>query len=409
MTPTWLAVITALLIAVVVLLIVLLKSRSDSARLIRSSLREELSTLRQENASGEMQLRTEIGQKLDGMSSLTIDALDRTRQTLALSVKDMQEGNEKKLELMRQTVDEKLQGTLERRLSESFKLVQHQLESVQKGLGEMQLLATGVGDLKRVLSNVKSRGIFGEIQLRAILEEILTPDQFCENYAPSLESRERVEFAVVLPGAGSIGVPVYLPIDSKFPQEDYLRLLDASDRADITGVAEARDAMCRKIKSYAKTVSEKYILPPQTTPFAIVFLPTESLFAEVLRQPGLVEELQSKYSIALTGPTTLGAFLSSLRMGFHTLTIEKRAGEVWNILAGVKAEFTKFGLVIEKIRNQLGSAQKTIDDFEVRKRAMERKLKDVQSPSTTDASKALAFGAAIGDDEPFAIAEDRAE
>jgi DNA recombination protein RmuC len=406
MTQTWLIAMAGLLAAVLVLQIVLLRSRADPTELVRTALRDELSTLRQETASGGVQLRTEIGLKLDGMSGITLGALDRSRETLAQSVKEMQEGNEKKLELMRQTVDEKLQGTLDRRLGESFRLVQQQLESVQKGLGEMQQLATGVGDLKKVLSNVKTRGIFGEVQLRAILEEILTPDQFCANYAPSQDSRYHVEFAVALPGPGGIAGPVFLPIDSKFPQEDYLRLLDASDRADIAGVAEAREAMYRQVKSYAKTVCDKYIVQPQTTPFAIVFLPTESLYAEVLRQPGLVEELQRKYQIALTGPTTLGAFLTSLRMGFHTIAIEKRAGEVWNVLGAVKTEFLKFGEVLEKVHRQLDSAQKLIEAAGVRKRAMESKLRDVQSLSVPDANRLLELNAAIEEADPDRVTED---
>ncbi|MEX1185612.1 MAG: DNA recombination protein RmuC [Gemmatimonadaceae bacterium] len=406
MTQTWLIAMAGLLAAVLVLQIVLLRTRADPTELVRTALRNELSTLRQETVSGGVQLRTEIGQKLDGMSSITLGALDRSRETLAQSVKEMQEGNEKKLELMRQTVDEKLQGTLDRRLGESFTLVQQQLESVQKGLGEMQQLATGVGDLKKVLSNVKTRGIFGEVQLRAILEEILTPDQFCANYAPSQDSRDHVEFAVALPGPGGIAGPVFLPIDSKFPQEDYLRLLDASDRADIAGVAEAREAMYRQVKSYAKTVCDKYIVQPQTTPFAIVFLPTESLYAEVLRQPGLVEELQRKYSIALTGPTTLGAFLTSLRMGFHTIAIEKRASEVWNVLGAVKTEFLKFGEVLDKVHRQLDSAQKSIGAAGVRKRAMEWKLRDVQSLSVPDANRLLESNAAIDEADPDRVTED---
>jgi DNA recombination protein RmuC len=305
----------------------------------------------------------------------------------------MQEGNERKLELMRQTVDEKLQGTLNQRLTESFKLVQLQLESVQKGLGEMQLLATGVGDLKKVLSNVKTRGIFGEVQLRSILEEILTPSQFCANYAPNKDSRDNVEFAVALPGPGGIGSPIFLPIDSKFPTEDYQRLVEATERADIAGIQEAREAMYRQVKSYAKTVCTKYIVLPHTTPFAIVFLPTESLYAEILRQPGLVEELQRDFQIALTGPTTLGAFLTSLRMGFHTMAIEQRASEVWDVLAAVKTEFVGFGKVLDAVHKQLGTAQRTIEKVGLRKRAMDRKLRDVQLLSPPDAQKLLELGA----------------
>jgi DNA recombination protein RmuC len=301
----------------------------------------------------------------------------------------MRQGNEAKLELMRQTVDEKLQGTLERRLGESFKVVADQLESVQKGLGEMKALATGVGDLKKVLSNVKARGIFGEVQLRAILEEILTPDQFCADYAPSDSSRDRVEFAVSLPGRGGVGQGVFLPIDSKFPQEDYIRLIDATERGDVAGIADAREAMYRQVKSYAKYVRDKYVAPPATTNFAIVFLPTESLFAEVLRHAGLVEELQREYSIVLTGPTTMAALLNSLRMGFHTMALEQRAVEVWNVLAAVKTEFGKFGEVLDRAKKQLISAQNTLDQADTRTRAMQRKLKDVESLGVGEAAAVL--------------------
>ena len=397
MTQPWLFVVVGLLLVVAVLQVVLLRLHADPTKMIRSALQDELSTLRQENASGAVQLRSEIGQKLDGMSNLTLGALDRSRDQLAFSVREMQEGNERKLELMRQTVDEKLQGTLDRRLTESFKLVQHQLESVQKGLGEMQQLATGVGDLKKVLSNVKTRGIFGEVQLRAILEEILTPDQFCADYAPSKDSRDHVEFAVALPGPGGMGSPVFLPIDSKFPQEDYLRLLEASDRADVAGVADAREAMYKQVKSYAKIVCGKYIVQPHTTPFAIVFLPTESLYAEILRQPGLVEELQRDYQIALTGPTTLGAFLTSLRMGFHTMAIEQRASEVWNVLAAVKTEFVSFGKVLDTLYKQLGTAQRTIAAASTRKRVMDGKLRDVQSLTVSESNKVLDLGSEFDD------------
>jgi DNA recombination protein RmuC len=398
MTQTWLVVMTGMLVVILVIQIALLRSRPDPVEIIRTALRDELSTLRQETAAGAAQLRTEMGLKLDSMSSQTLASLDMSRETLGRSVKEMQEGNEKKLEQMRQTVDEKLQGTLERRLTESFRLVQAQLESVQKGLGEMQQLATGVGDLRKVLSNVKTRGIFGEVQLRAILEDILTPDQFCSNYAPSKESRDNVEFAVALPGPGGIGSPVFLPIDSKFPQEDYRRLLDATERADVASIGEARDAMYKQVRTYAKTVCSKYIVVPFTTPFAIVFLPTESLYAEILRQPGLVEELQRDFKIALTGPTTLGAFLTSLRMGFHTMAIEQRANEVWNVLAAVKTEFQKYGDVLAKLHKQLGTAQQTIEAVGTRHRAMDRKLREVQSLSIPDADKVLGLSAMLNGD-----------
>ena len=424
MTQTVQIAVAVGLILIIVLQILILRNRGDGGEGIRTALRVELSALRQETASGGGQLRVEIQQKLDGMSQTVItgmsevrkassdtadstrDAIEKLRTTLAQSVKELQEGNEKKLELMRQTVDEKLQETLDRRLGESFKLVQQQLESVQKGLGDMQQLATGVGDLKKVLSNVKTRGIFGEVQLRAILEEILTVDQFCVDYAPTADTRDRVEFAVSLPGRGGGGGPVFLPIDSKFPQEDYLRLLDASERADVEGVVAAREAMYRQVKNYAKIVKDKYIVPPQTTNFAIVFLPTEGLFAEVLRQPGLVEELQREFSIVLTGPTTMAALLNSLRIGFHTMALEKRASEVWDVLAAVKTEFSRFGDVLERVSKQLNSAQKTIGAAETRTRAMKRKLVDVQSLSPSKATELLELSEDVDETEAILPAED---
>jgi DNA recombination protein RmuC len=295
-------------------------------------------------------------------------------------MKSLQEGNEKKLEQMRETVDEKLQSTLEKRLSESFKQVSDRLEAVHKGLGEMQNLATGVGDLKRVLTNVKSRGTWAEVQLGSLLEEVLTPDQFGRNVKPKPRSDKIVEYAVKLPGKDDEGSTVWLPIDSKFPQEDYQRLQEASDRADKAAVDEARKGLLRAIEVAAKDISSKYLSPPHTTDFGILFLPTEGLYAEVLREPGLVESMQTKHRIVLAGPTTLTAILSSLRMGFRTLAIEKRSSEVWKVLAEVKTEFGKFGAVFQKVQDQLQRASKTIDE-EVgqRTRVMESKLRKVET------------------------------
>lgn len=303
---------------------------------------------------------------------------DRQTQTLGVHLQQLHEGNEKKLEEMRLTVDEKLHGTLERRLGESFALVSQRLEAVQRGLGEMQSLASGVGDLKRVLTNVRARGVWGEYQLAAILEQILTPDQYCANYRPREDGGETVEFAIRFPGRDADGEPVYLPIDSKFPQEEYQRLLDAAERADSDGVLVATAALVRGVKTSAREVCDKYLNPPATTDFAILFLPTEGLYAEVLRQPGLVGEIQSTCHIVIAGPTTLAALLCSLRMGFRSLAIEKRSSEVWRVLGAVKTEFGKFGQVLDKVKRQLNTASNTIERTGRRTRVMERTLRQVE-------------------------------
>ena len=264
------------------------------------------------------------------------------------------------------------------------------LEAVQRGLGEMQNLATGVGDLKKVLTNVKTRGTWGEIQLGAILEQLLTPDQYATNVSTRPDSGERVEFAIKLPGPGPQSEnPVWLPIDSKFPQEDYHRLLEASEVSDAEGVSKAIVALLRTVRGSAQDICEKYLEPPHTTDFAIMFLPTEGLYAEVLRQPGLLEDLQQNYRIVLAGPTTLSAILNSLQMGFRTLAIEKRASEVWQVLAAVKTEFGKFGEVLDKVQRQLHAASQTIEQTGTRTRAMERKLRDVEQLPSTQAAGLL--------------------
>ena len=324
--------------------------------------------------------------------------LESVRTTVENQMRQLQESNEKRLEQMRQTVDEKLQSTLEKRLGESFKLVSERLEAVQRGLGEMQTLATGVGDLKRVLSNVKARGTWAEVQLGAILEQTLTPEQYARNVQIREYSRDVIEYAIRLPGTDdSPGSFVWLPIDSKFPQEDYLRLLDASEAAEPEAVQKAVASLLRAVQASAKEISEKYIDPPRTTDFAIMFLPTEGLYAEVLRQPGQVEELQRKYRVVVAGPTTLTAILSSLRMGFQTLALEKRSHEVWMVLAAVKTEFGKFGEVLGKVKRQLSAATNTIDETERRTRVMGRKLRDVEQMPGVDAS------ALLGLDEPLQL------
>lgn len=319
-------------------------------------------------------------------------ALDRVRSTVDARVKELQESNEKKLEEMRKTVDEKLQTTLEQRLGESFKLVSERLEAVQKGLGEMQTLATGVGDLKRVLTNVKARGTWAEVQLGALLEEMLSPGQYERNVRVRDGSSESVEYAVRLPGPkNERETSIWLPIDSKFPQEDYVRVQDAAEKGDSDALQKATDALARALRTAAKEVHDKYVNPPATTDFAIVFLATEGLYSEALRQNSLVDDLQRQYRIVLAGPTTLAALLSSLRMGFQTLAIEQRAVEVWRVLAAVKTEFSKFGDVLNKVKKQLNTVGRTIEDTEVRTRVMERRLRSVEELPDEEAKRVLAL------------------
>jgi DNA recombination protein RmuC len=320
-------------------------------------------------------------------------SLDRIRAAVDARVRELQEGNEKKLEEMRRTVDEKLQSTLEKRLGESFKLVSEQLESVQKGLGEMQSLASGVGDLKRVLTNVKARGTWAEVQLGALLDEVLAPGQYERNVHVEPGSREMVEYAVKLPGPGRDGgACVWLPIDSKLPQEDYLRIQDAAECGDCEATQRATDALARAVKLAGQDIHDKYVKPPHTTDFAIMFLATEGLYAEVVRQPALVDELQSRCRVVVAGPTTLAALLSSLRMGFQTLAIEQQAVEVWRVLGAVKTEFGKFGDVLDRVKRQLQAASNSIDQTGVRTRAMERKLRSVEQLPDAAASQVLELG-----------------
>ena len=345
-----------------------LSSLSDSL----SNTLTNASTLQQEQLSG-------FTTQLKELSESNAKALDQIRITLDTRVKELQGENEKKLEEMRKTVDEKLQGTLEKRLGESFKLVSERLEAVQRGLGEMKDLATGVGDLKKVLTNVKTRGTWAEVYLRDILEQFLAPGQFETNVITKSGSSERVEFAIRLPGRpDEPDSCVWLPIDSKFPQEDYLRLQEASELGDAEGTQKAAKALIRTLMSEAQKIGEKYLDPPGTTDFAIMFLATEGLYAEALRDPELVPILQQKHRIVIAGPTTLAAILSSLRMGFQTLAIEKRASEVWDVLRAVKTEFGKFGDVLGKVKRQLRTASRTIDEAETRTRVMEKKLRSVE-------------------------------
>jgi DNA recombination protein RmuC len=335
-----------------------------------------------------------FGDTLAHQLAQLMEANDRrfaeVRATLEQRLKDIEANNATKLEEMRRTVDEKLHATLEHRLGESFKLVSDRLEQVHRGLGEMQTLAAGVGDLKKVLTNVKTRGTWGEVQLEALLEQILTPDQYAKNVATVPKSSERVEFAIRLPGrsasekgsnsgSGESAGPIWLPIDAKFPREDYERLIDAQERADPVAVDEASRALEARVRSEARTIAEKYVAPPHTTDFALLFLPTEGLYAEVLRRPGLTDQLQRDYRVTIAGPTTLTALLNSLQMGFRTLAIEKRSSEVWQVLGAVKTEFGKFGDVLAKTKSQLETVTRSIEAAERRTRVMSSKLREVEA------------------------------
>ncbi|MDQ7997406.1 MAG: DNA recombination protein RmuC [Luteibacter sp.] len=342
-------------------------------------------------------------------AALTVDnekRLTEVRATLETRLGAIQQDNAAKLEQMRATVDEKLQSTLETRLGQSFQLVSERLEAVQRGLGEMQALATGVGDLKRVLTNVKTRGTFGEVQLGALLEQILIAEQYAANVATVPGSAERVEYAIRLPGADDDGAQVWLPIDAKYPIEDYQRLLDAQDAADVEGALVAGKALELRVREEAKRIRTKYVAPPHTTDFAILFLPTEGLYAEVIRRPGLSDQLQRDHRVTVAGPTTLTALLNSLQMGFRTLAIQKRSSEVWQVLAAVKNEFGKFATVLERTQKQLDSATNSIKNAGVRTRAIERKLRGVESLGGEESQKLLDLGAA---DEPDATADDTSD
>jgi DNA recombination protein RmuC len=320
-----------------------------------------------------------LATQLQNLSESNVRRMSEVRATLETKLAELQKGNEAKLDEMRKTVDEKLQATLQQRLGESFKQVADRLEQVHKGLGEMQTLAQGVGDLKHLLTNVKTRGIFGEAQLGALLEQIFTPDQYAAQIATRPDSKNVVDFAIKLPGKSTDGTPLWLPIDAKFPNEDYERLLDAQDRADAPGAELAAKALEARIRLEAKSIAEKYVEPPYTTDFAILFLPSEGLYAEVLRRPGLMDVLQREHRITLAGPTTLTAMLSSLQMGFRTLALEKRSSEVWQVLGAVKNEFGKFGDVLSRIRTQTQSVLNTLDQAQTRTNVMSRALKTVEA------------------------------
>ncbi len=364
-------------------------NRGETARNSKD-VREELSRYLKDSSDSLLKRMTEnagmqkdqldsFSKLLGDMTKLHEEKFNAMRGTLENQLRSLQEDNSRKLDQMRVIVDEKLQSTLEARLGESFKQVSERLEQVYKGLGEMRSLATGVGDLKKVLTNVKTRGTWGEIQLGNILEQILTPDQYGINVATKKNSNDRVEFAIKLPGQGTDKEQiVWMPIDSKFPQEDYQRLIDAQEAADKELAERSMKNLEIRIKAEARNIKEKYLDPPNTTDFGIMFLPVEGLYAEVLRMPGLCDFLQREYRINVTGPTTLAALLNSLHMGFRTLAIEKRSSEVWELLGAVKTEFGRFGDVLAKTRKKLKEATSTIDQAQVRTRAIERKLRKVQ-------------------------------
>ena len=361
------------------LLILLLEKRNSSGAML-----EEFSRMRREfgelgsGLRGDLQqgLRTQLEQQREEARALETRLFD-LRSEMENRLRAIEAMNEKKLEEMRVTVDEKLQGTLEKRLGESFKQVSERLEMVHKGLGEMQTLAVGVGDLKKVMSNVKTRGTWGEVQLGALLEQVLTPEQYEKNVAVS-GTAERVEFAVKLPGQETGGAPVWLPIDAKFPLEDYQRLVEASEIADAAGVEKAIQELEKRVWTFAKSIRDKYVSPPRTTDFGLLFLPTEGLYAEIMRRTGFVEKVQLELRVILAGPSTLLALLNSLQMGFRTLAIQKRSGEVWELLSVVKGEFLKYHQVLGKVREKLDQASKTIDDAEQRTRVIQRKLRGVE-------------------------------
>jgi DNA recombination protein RmuC len=346
-------------------------------------------------------------QQLDSFASLLnrlTESHEKKSDELRLSVEgklgQLQSDNATRLEEMRRTVDEKLQGTLDKRLGESFKLVSDRLEQVHKGLGEMQTLASGVGDLKRVLTNVKTRGTWGEIQLGNLLDQILTPDQYARNVQTKPASRETVEFALKLPGREEQdGKVVWLPIDAKFPKEDYERLVDASERGDPAGVEQAAKDLETRVRSQARDIRDKYLEPPYTTDFGLLYLPTEGLYAEVLRRPGLLDGVQREQRVVIVGPTTLAALLNSLLMGFRTLAIQKRSSEVWKVLGAVKTEFGKFGELLEKVKRKLDETGNTLEDAVNRSRQIERKLKKVEALPAVDTALALPTQAA-GEPEP---------
>jgi DNA recombination protein RmuC len=370
----------------------LLAQSSDVARTQNEqidSFRMQLGAMQQQVSEALQRFSEGLNEQLRQVSEGNERKLGEVRLVVEQRLTALQEGNEKKLDQMRATVDEKLQATLETRLGESFKQVADRLEQVHKGLGEMQSLAQGVGDLKHLLTNVKTRGIFGEAQLAALLEQVFTVDQYTAQIATRPGGKNTVDFAIKLPGRSDSGEPLWLPIDAKFPNEDYERLLDAQQRADATGAEAAGKALEVRIRLEAKSISDKYIEPPYTTDFAILFLPTEGLYAEVLRRPGLMESLQRDHRVVLAGPTTLLAMLNSLQMGFRTLALEKRSSEVWQVLGAVKTEFGKFGDVLAKVKSQTETVLNTLNSAEQRSRVMGKALRQVEALPEAESARLI--------------------
>ncbi|HDZ61778.1 MAG TPA: DNA recombination protein RmuC [Nitrospirae bacterium] len=412
MIESLLTILLIFTIGTFILLLVLIirgsgKSFEKNQERAERALRGDIAQNREEAAANSKMLREEIVNSMTKIANLQKDQLDtfsnqlttltktnehkleHMRETVEGRLKSLQEDNALKLDRMRETVDEKLHATLEKRLGESFKLVSDRLEMVHKGLGEMQSLAVGVGDLKKVLSNVKTRGILGEIQLGNILEQLLTPDQYSKNVATKKGSRDHVEFAIKLPGRENTEGVVYMPLDSKFPLEHYHALIDAYEKGEHSAIEEATKLLENTIKKCAKDIRDKYIDPPNTTDFGIMFLPVEGLYAEVARSTSLLEVLQREFKIIITGPTTLAAILNSLQMGFRTLAVEKRSSEVWMLLGAVKTEFGKFGDILEKTQKKLQEAGNTIEGAARKSRTIEMKLKKVQELPSPEADPLL--------------------
>lgn len=373
------------------------EANAQQLEAMRQAITLQAQTGREEQATALKRFGDTLNQTLTTLTESNAQRMAEVRATLEAKIKDLQTDNGARLEEMRKTVDEKLHATLEQRLGESFKLVSDRLEKVHQGLGEMQQLAIGVGDLKRVLTNVKTRGTWGEVQLEMLLEQVLTPDQYAKNVETIPGSGARVEFAIKLPGSDNGNTPVWMPIDAKFPKEQYERLADAADRADADGVLLAGRELETVVRNEAKKIAEKYLSPPLTTDFAILFLPTEGLYAEVMRRPGLADDLQRTHRVSIAGPSTLSALLNSLQMGFRTLALEKRSSEVWQVLGAVKTEFGKFGDVLAATKATLERAAKNIEQAETRSRQMTRKLKSVEALPSEAAQQLLGVDLPLGD------------
>ena len=392
------------LLAVAIVLLIVLLTRKPNATVSKeladteSRLREELRSTRLELSDALKEMTRIIAEGQKETLKASGENQEKLNATLTAAVKNLQESNEKKLDQMRETVDEKLQSTLTKRLDSSFKTVGEQLQNVYKSLGEMKELAGGVSDLQRVLSNVKARGTWAEVQLGNILEQTLTREQYDQNVS-TRNNNERVEYAIRIPSRDDDGAYVWLPIDSKFPQEDYVRLCDAAEKADKDGVEAASKALERVLKSEAKTIADLYIEVPKTTDFAIMFLPTEGLYAEVLRRPGLMEELQNKYRIMVCGPTTITAFLNTLRMGFRTLAIDKRAAEVWKVLGAAKTQYDKFEGVLAKAKKKIDEAGSALDDAQHRNDMIRRKLNKVEEVDSAEVPMLLSLSEADESEE----------